>query len=127
MASKAARIWFRCWYCNRGFTATADRVGAVMPCPCGHRVRVPRRSGGNSRHRSVLDWLVEGLVYGGAGAAMGFGLGWVLLTQFQLVRVPGLRGLLLPALSVAGFLAGLFGGEPAINWMGRTLRDRTER
>ena len=31
------------------------------------------------------------------------------------------------ACTVLGFLAGLFGGEPGINWIGRMIRDREER
>lgn len=126
MASRGTRISFRCWYCNRGFLVEAGRVGEVLRCGCGHRVRVPRQSGGRSRYRSATDWLVEGLVYGVGGAMLGFGLAVALAGQFLPIPVPGVRRLVLAGLTTAGFLAGLFGGEPAINWMGRRIRERSE-
>lgn len=127
MASKPTRIHYRCWYCNRGYAAEPARVGEVRACACGQRLRVPRRSGGSSRARTAVDWLVEGLVYGTGGAALGFGLAVGVAGQFLVVPVPGARRTLIAGLTVAGFLAGLFGGEPAVNWLGRTLRDRADR
>ena len=64
-----AMIHFRCWYCGRNFAVAKARAGERLTCgSCQSRLRVPRASGGNSRSRSLVDFLVEAVVYGGGGA-----------------------------------------------------------
>src|SRR5690349_6231267 len=105
-----------------------SRAGEVLTCSsCQHRLRVPKATGGNSRSRSLTDFLVEAVVYGGGGALLGFGVGVVLTAEFHLGLITGRSRLITLALTLAGFLIGLFGGERGINWLGRLLRERTER
>jgi hypothetical protein len=117
-------ILFRCWYCNKTYSVAERRVGERLTCTCRQLLRVPARSGGNSRVRTVTDWLVEATVYGGGGTLLGGGLG-----VLTLGRVVGLRRgwLLIAGLAAAGFLAGVFGGERGVNWVGRMIRERKNR
>src|SRR5436305_10403440 len=116
-------ISFRCWFCNKAYIVKDNRVGERIECSCGRRLRVPKRTGGNSRARTASDWLIEGLVYGGGGAFLGFGLALLLLVPVRGMALMAQFVVLVPALTVLGFLVGLFGGEPAINWIGRLIRD----
>jgi hypothetical protein len=117
-------ISFRCWFCNRGYSVAAERVGEAMTCSaCQSPLRVPHRSGGNSKRHTLVNWLIESLVYGGGGAVLGFGLALVLLAQTGLGLVRG-RWMILVGLTATGFLVGLLGGERGINWIGQMIRDR---
>src|SRR5262249_18605859 len=121
-------IYFRCWYCDRGFSMPPERAGEVLTCSsCRHRLRVPRTTGGNSRSRSLTDFIVEAVVYGGGGALLGFGAGLVPPCQSRVGLIPGRPRLFILGLTLTGFLIGLFGGERGINWLGRLLRERTDR
>lgn len=123
-------IAFRCWYCGKRYAVTESRVGERIPCTCRHQLRVPRRSGGNSRVKTPTDWLVETLVYGGGGALLGCGLAFLILSQlprFMILTGRLRRGwVLLVGLTVLGFLFGTFGGERGVNWIGRMIREREE-
>jgi hypothetical protein len=121
-------IQFRCWFCNKYYAVKEGRVGEVLTCTCKRRLRVPKKSGGNCRARTAVDWLVETVVYGGAGALLGVGLGVVLLAQAGRfgggTRFVGVwaAAVVIGGLGVLGFLAGLFGGERGVNWIGRMIR-----
>jgi hypothetical protein len=119
-------IDFRCCYCNRRFHMPAQRIGARFPCSCNNTLKVPRRSGGNCRVKTVVDWLVEMLVYGGGGALLGLGLALLILSQWRAALVHG--GLFLIAgLMLLGFIAGLLGGERGVTWLGHLIRDQENR
>jgi xanthosine utilization system XapX-like protein len=114
-------IQFRCWFCNRAYLKPDDAAGTKFECGCGRRVKVPRRSGGSSKVRSPTDWLVESLVYGGAGALIGFVLSIAIFSRIPLVRRPAEVTL---AATAFGLLVGVLFGERGINWIGQKLRDR---
>ena len=126
-------IQFRCWFCNKYYAVKESRIGEVLTCTCKRRLRVPKTSGGNCRARTAVDWLVETVVYGGAGGLLGVGLGVALLAQAGRVgdstRFVGVysAGFVMSGLGLLGFLAGLFGGERGINWIGRMIRKHEER
>ena len=46
-------------------------------------IRVPRRSGGNCRVKTLVDRLVEAVVCGGGGALLGFCLAILILSQLR--------------------------------------------
>jgi hypothetical protein len=125
-------IAFRCWYCGKRYAVAESRVGERITCTCSYLLRVPKRSGGNSRVKTATDWLVEVVVYGGGGAFLGCGLAFLILSQ--LPRVTG-RGLVpleaawafVGGLTLLGFLFGALGGERGVNWVGRMIRAREER
>jgi hypothetical protein len=110
-------IEFRCWYCNRRFAKSENRIGERFACNCKRMLRIPRRNGGNCRVKTLVDWLVEAIVYGGGGALLGFGFAVVCLNRAALHAIP-----MIAALTIFGFLIGLFGGESGINWIGRLIR-----
>lgn len=114
-------IAFRCWFCNRAYARPDDVVGMRFECGCGRRVKVPKRSNGSSKVRSPLDWLVESVVYGGAGALIGFVLSIAIFARIPLVRRPSEVTL---ALTAFGLLLGVLFGERGINWIGQKFRDR---
>ena len=114
-------IQFRCWFCNRAYLKPDELIGKRFACGCKRRVKVPKRSGGSSKVRSLLDWFVESLVYGGAGALIGFFLSVALFARIPLVRRPAEVTIAVTAL---GLLVGMLFGERGINWVGQKLRDR---
>ena len=117
-------IQFRCWFCNKFYAVPDPRAGERLTCSCKRRLRVPRRSGGSSRARTPIDWLVESLVYGGGGALLGLGLGLLIVTE---VWLPRSRGAVLAACTALGLLTGLLGGERGVMWIGRIIRSREGR
>jgi hypothetical protein len=123
-------IAFRCWYCGKRYAVAESRVGERITCTCRHLLRVPKRSGGNSRVKTAVDWLVETVVYGGGGALLGCGLAFLILSQLpRLMIVTGrLRygWALVGGLTLLGLLFGTFGGERGVNWVGRMIRAREE-
>jgi hypothetical protein len=117
-------IQFCCWYCNKRYALPKQRVGERLTCTCQRLLRVPARSGGYSRVKTAADWLVEVAVYGVGGALLGAGLGTFFLSQWP-PRPPALvEEVLVVALAAVGFLAGLFGGERGVNWVGRMIREQ---
>jgi hypothetical protein len=118
-------IQFRCWYCNKHLSRPETSVGERFECACNHLVRVPRADFGNSRAKSLTDWLIEAVVYGGGGALLGFGLAVVLCAGVARVFRSSAY-VLIPGLTLVGFLIGLLGGERGINWLGRMIRDHEE-
>lgn len=121
-------IAFRCWYCGRSYALKEALIGTVRECGCGSRLRVPAESGGNSRARTLLDWVIEFLVYGGGGAFLGFGLGMVLARWLYIGRTGlGLTLRLVGICTLVGFLAGGLLGEMGINWVGRLIRQYEEK
>jgi hypothetical protein len=120
-------IHFRCWYCHKRISRTEQQIGQRFTCSCRYPVRVPKRSGGNSRVKTAVDWLVETVVYGGGGGLLGFCLAAVLIGQTRFLMPGWLRWRLLAGLTLFGFLFGLFGGERGINIVGRLIRERENR
>ena len=114
-------IHFRCWFCNRAYSKPEDHARTRFACGCGLRVKVPARSGGSSKTRSVTDWLLEALIYGGACALIGFVLSTAIFARIPLVRRPAEVTI---AMTVFGLLVGAVFGERGINWLGQKLRDR---
>jgi hypothetical protein len=122
-------IQFRCWYCNRRFAKSEDQIGQSLVCSCKQRLRVPKKSGGSSRNRTVGEWAIEFAVYGGGGGILGFFLAIVILSQMARFRFGlgiGGWGLVL-TLTAIGLILGGFGGERGINWIGRQIRNREDR
>ena len=117
-------IQFRCWYCNKRFNLSEQRIGERITCTCKNVLRVPKYDNGYCRVKTLVDWLVEGLVYGGCGAILGLGLALLLLRGFAIVYI---SWVIIPVLMLMGFLAGLFGGERGINWLGEMIRGQENR
>ena len=117
-------IQFRCWFCDKRFALSEQRAGERFSCSCKRLLRVPRRSGGNSRARTLTDWLAEGFVYGGGGALLGLGLALLIISRVRFARYGWLLVVICTAL---GFFAGLFGGERGMNWLGRMIREREDQ
>lgn len=116
-------IQFRCWYCNRRYLKEERRIGERFTCFCKRLVRVPKNNNGNCRVLTWGDWLAETVVYAFGSALLAFLLGLIILSQWY-PAVPRYRKwYLVAALTLAGFLAGLFGGERTLNWLGRKIRD----
>jgi hypothetical protein len=126
-------IQFRCWYCNKRYAKRDDQVGQQFTCSCQSPLRVPRVSGGNCKVKTLADWGIEAVVYGGGGALLGLGLAVLILSRVRIGdRVVGgasfhTAAAILVGLTLVGFLAGLFGGEPGINWLGQWIRNRENR
>ena len=114
-------ISFRCWFCNRAFVKPDEQARTRFECSCGRRVKVPKRSGGSSKAFSPLDWLLEAVIYGGAGALVGFGLSVAILSRLFVFRRPAE---VILAATAFGFVIGTLFGERGINWIGQKLRDR---
>jgi hypothetical protein len=114
-------IQFRCWYCNKGYMTPERRIGEEITCTCKRQLRVPKKSGGKCRVKTLTDWIVEFVVYGGFGGLFGLGLG------FFAARGPSMaRLVIIIAATLGGFCIGAFGGEPGINWIGRMIRNRED-
>ena len=116
-------IDFRCWYCNKWYVKSDNQRGQRFSCSCKHVLKVPRWSGGRSRVKTPLDWVVEAVVYGGGGGLLGFGFGLLIASQLVLIRR---TVTIIAASTTAGFLVGLFGGERGINWLGQMIREREQ-
>lgn len=119
-------VEFRCWYCNRKHKMPHDRIGSRFTCACSYPLRVPRYSGGKCRIKSVADWAVEAIVYGGGGALLGLCLG---LLAVALLLYGGIGRdfvavgwILVASLTSIGLFIGLIFGERGINWIGRLIR-----
>jgi hypothetical protein len=110
-------IAFRCPYCNKHYRISEEKIGAKILCSCKELMRVPRRSGGSAKYRSVGDRLIEFVVYGGGGAVLGFCFGCLCARWL-------LRWRVIAFCTVAGFAAGALGGERGVDWIGRRIRDR---
>lgn len=119
-------IDFRCWYCARRYAVADERAGEVWSCSCERRLRIPRRSGGSSHAPTLLDRLIEAAIYGGAGAILGGVLGVLVVSRMRFIDA-FLAWVVILGATLAGFLAGAVGGEPAINLVGRWLREREDR
>jgi hypothetical protein len=117
-------IEFRCWYCNRKHTMPQKGIGKTIRCSCSSELRVPRHSGGKCRVKTLADWAVEALVYGGGGALLRLGLALLILAgllRFLFIQSTTGAWIVLLPLPLLGFLLGLLGGERAINWIGRII------
>ena len=116
------KIRFRCWYCNRKHVAGWDTVGDCRVCNCGERYRVPRRDGVSKRAKTVLDWILEFVIYGGGGAFLCGLLGFAIAA-----RVRGnweVRVMIIGGMTLGGFLIGALFGERGINVIGALFDDR---
>jgi hypothetical protein len=116
-------IKFRCWYCHRKYSKSDEQIGERFACSCERLVRVPKRDGGYCRVKTLTDRLVEAIVYGGFGALVGLGFGMLIVARWP-VRVQADVYVLVPALTLVGFLLGALGGERAASALGDMLRDR---
>ena len=123
-------ISFRCWYCNKKYAVAEARVGQEIGCTCNNRLRVPARSDGNCRIKTLTDRVVETVVYGGGGALLGLGLAILILSQIRgtvvFADLP-FAWLLVAGLTVVGFLFGFLLGERGMEVIGRAIRDRESR
>ena len=122
-------IQFRCWYCRKTYRVADHRLGERIVCTCQRTVRVPKKSGGNSRIRTIGDWLIETILCGGGGAFLGALLGVFILSRFRFAS----SGFLCSAgvefvvgLALVGFVVGTAGGIRGIEWIGRKMRDREQ-
>src|SRR5436190_16577221 len=115
-------IQFRCWKCHRKYAKAAAAAGERFICTCENILRVPKRSGGNCRVKTMTDRLVEAFVCGGGGALLGFGLAVVIMS-----RLPVRSAFVIAAMTIAGGLAGFLCGERAIDWIGKLIRDNGRR
>jgi len=117
-------IEYRCWYCNRRHGAPRDCIGRQVACHCGYLLRVPRQSGGSCRVKTLLDWLVEAVVYGGAGGLLGLGMDALLASRvrFWLFIDHRVALLTLAAIPLAGFLFGFLGAGRAVGWLAQRSR-----
>ncbi len=124
-------IAFRCWYCNKRYTVAEARVGERVTCTCRHLLRVPKCSGGNSRVKTAVDWLVETAVYGGGGALLGCGLALLGIYRWDrempTYRDVGSDWTAVGMGTLLGLLVGALFGERGVNWIGRMIRAREER
>jgi hypothetical protein len=114
-------IKFRCWYCHHKYQMSEEKIGHRFKCSCDNLVRVPRRDGGNSQVKTLLDWLLRFVVLGGGGALLGFGLSLLIVAPF---RGAFSSGYLAMGLTAFGFVVGALGGERGIEWIGQMIRDR---
>jgi hypothetical protein len=119
-------IEFRCWYCNRRHEEPKRLIEQRITCGgCGYPLKVPRRSGGNCRIRTLTDVLVENLVYGGFGAIIG-----------MIPGCAGLAGLSSPQrynphaydpywwlFPICGCLFGIAAGNGWTRWLAPLFRD----
>jgi|ERR1043165_707000 hypothetical protein len=121
-------IEFRCWWCRRRYNVKANHVGERITCSsCKNLLRVPKRSGGNCRVKSVVDWIVETLVCGGGGALLGFCISLLTLTGlFGMVWVE-VAWFLIVGFTCVGLVAGLLFGERGIDWLGNIIRNLENR
>src|SRR5262245_12081479 len=118
-------ILFRCWYCGKRYAVPEARIGERLTCTCQHLLKVPKSNGGRTKVLRPVDLLIESVIYGGGGALLGLGLGFLIVSRVPAFRLGG-RGRTIVVLTVAGFLAGTFGGERGVNWVGRMIRSREE-
>lgn len=117
-------IQFRCWYCNKRYAVPEQRIGERITCTCSYLLRVPKRSGGKCRVKTLTDWIIETVLYGGGGALLGFGLALLIVSRMPLRRY---TWVLLVGCTGGGFLLGVLGGERGLEWVGGIIRDRENR
>jgi hypothetical protein len=117
------RIRFRCWYCNRKHVAGWDQVGDRRVCNCGQRYRVPRRDGISKGAKTVLDWILEFVIYGGGGAFLCGLLGFAITSRLR-SRHWETYLLVIGGAASVGFLVGALFGERGINRIGELFDDR---
>src|SRR5437763_15934724 len=114
-------ILFRCWKCHRKYTKADDRVGEQFVCGgCQNTIRVPKKSDGNSRVRTLGDWLIEVVVCGGGGAVLGGGLGLFIVSRAQFMIVQAGWGII-AGLALFGFLLGALGGVRGLDLIGSII------
>lgn len=117
-------IEYRCWYCNKNYLVSESRIGERKRCTCSRWIKVPRYSGGSSRSRKFWEFVIEGTVYGG-----GLAIFCMMLAVLLGRRAFGLSPAyfwFIGGCGMFGFLAGLFGGERVIDWVGRRIRNWEE-
>jgi hypothetical protein len=119
-------IQFRCWPCHKLYRVADYRVGERIACSCKRPVRVPKRSGGSSRVRSLGDWLIEIVLCGGGGAFLGACLAVVIISRFPVPIIFWTRWDLLIVLTIFGFLVGTVTGIRGLEWLGRRIHERED-
>jgi hypothetical protein len=128
-------IEFRCWHCNRFHSVPDRKARERLDCHCGHRLRVPRTSGGECRGVGLGGFLLERSIYAIGGGLLGFAVGlflfgWVF--HWWPIGVGGDEWLALPMFiatllcALVGLAAGLLFGERGINSVGRLVRSLWE-
>lgn len=117
-------IQFRCSYCHRKFGMKDELIGTEFSCgTCRRQLRVPKRNQGNSRVRTRLDWLIEFVLCGGAGAILGFCLAVFVVLRLGLpFRFMEARLTIVASCVLVGFILGALGGIRGLDWMGRRVR-----
>ena len=101
-----------------------DRVGERRTCGGCQRVfRVPKRSDGNSRVRSLADWVIEFLLYGIGCGLLGFFLGLLIAIRSPL-RSRLVGGMIIAGCTVGGLLIGVFFGDKALTYLKDHIRDK---
>jgi hypothetical protein len=117
------KIRFRCWKCHHKYVVASQRIGKQITCTCGETIRVPKRDGGKCRIKTPLDWIIEFVLCAGGGAAIGFVLGMLIVSQlFRGFYSYSFSFTIIGGLTCGGGLIGLFGGEKAIDWLGDQIR-----
>lgn len=114
-------IEFRCWYCNKKYLVPEDRIGQRRRCRCGRRIKVPRYDGGSSRARTLGEWLIEAGIYGGGLSLLCMAVACGLAGRGFGPRLVSVYFVLI--CGTVGFLAGAFGGERVIDWVGQRIRN----
>jgi hypothetical protein len=118
-------INFRCWKCRRKYAKSSEKIGTQFTCSCDYVLRVPKTDGGNSRVKTVADYVVEAALCGGGGALLGFCLAVFILSRSWLVG--RWWSLVFVAGSTIGCgLIGFFGGEHAIDYIGDMIRQEEQ-
>ncbi|HEX3146919.1 MAG TPA: hypothetical protein VHR66_02385 [Gemmataceae bacterium] len=118
-------ILFRCWFCGKKYGVVDTRVGERMTCSCKHLLKVPKENNGRCKVLRPVDLLIESVLYGGGGALLGLGLGLLIVSRIPIFRLGG-GGKTIAVLTIIGFVAGTFGGERGVNWVGRMIRSRED-
>jgi hypothetical protein len=119
-------ILFRCWKCHRKYTKPDAAVGERFPCSCDNVLRVPKRSGGNCRVKTLVDRLVEAVVCGGGGALLAFGLAVLVLSRMPIRAAFFGSEWFVTGMTLGGGVLGALFGERAIDWIGQIIRDREQ-
>jgi hypothetical protein len=104
-------IQFRCWYCNRYFRQPSDAVHSRVACPCGHRIRVPKRDWRSSKPWSFTNWLAGAVVYGGGMGLLAFLFTFFFFGQNPVALVHPVGWAVLGFSTLVGVLIGVVGGE----------------
>jgi hypothetical protein len=120
-------IQFRCWHCRKLYRVADYRVGERLTCACQRELRVPKKSGGDSQIRRLIDWLVEVVVFGGIGAVVGAAAAIAVVIRysawFEEAPRADFRWWLLAATTLFGFALSTFIAARLRKWWRRRKVD----